>query len=61
MVMQIDKADGKLRPDSSEIRHRRHDPVSPRSRSLFERSVIRAIQNMIDFTINTRKQLATGH
>jgi hypothetical protein len=57
--MRIDKADGKLSTDSSEIRHRRHDPVWPRSRSLFERSVISSIQNVIDFTINTRKHGAS--
>jgi hypothetical protein len=57
MVVRIDKADRKLRTDSSVIRH---DPPMPCGDDsdpvrLFERSVISSILNVIDFTINSRK------
>jgi hypothetical protein len=73
MVVRIDKADRELRTDSSVIRHDPPIPMpmpcgdDPDPVRLFERSVISSIQNVIDFTINTRKhgegrkQLATSH
>jgi hypothetical protein len=56
MVVRIDKADRKLRTDSSVICR---DPPIPRGDNpdpvcLFEHSVISSIQNVIDFTINAK-------
>jgi hypothetical protein len=57
MAMGIDKADRKLRAHSSVIRDDPPIPWGPDPDPvrLFEHSVIRSIQNVMDSTINTRK------